>query len=165
MVDQSLKPVTKVLHILGARLEIRTQSRELGRPRRTCQREVAPTSVRYISLHAHGEYHMTGARVCVCVSRWASLERAHLDRQGVATRGFRGGSFADGAGPRRSQCRGDASGCLRGAACCSLHAAWRKTRLATRQGLMLWRDVRRMRPGGEGACVTTLLEMPFGAQR
>ena len=33
------------------------------------------------------------------------------------------------------------------------------------QGLMLWRDVRRMRPGGEGACVTTLLEMPFGAQR
>ena len=37
--------------------------------------------------------------------------------------------------------------------------------LATRQGLMLWRDVRRMRPGGEGACVTTLLEMPFGAQR
>ena len=46
-----------------------------------------------------------------------------------------------------------------------LLAAWRKTRLATRQGLMLWRDVRRMRPGGEGACVTTLLEMPFGAQR
>ena len=30
---------------------------------------------------------------------------------------------------------------------------------------MLWRDVRRMRPGWEGACVTTLLEMPFGAQR
>ena len=30
---------------------------------------------------------------------------------------------------------------------------------------MLYRDVRRMRPGGEGACVTTLLEMPFGAQR
>ena len=29
----------------------------------------------------------------------------------------------------------------------------------------LWRDVRRLRPGGEGACVTTLLEMPFGAQR
>ena len=25
--------------------------------------------------------------------------------------------------------------------------------------------VRRLRPGGEGACVTTLLEMPFGAQR
>ena len=42
---------------------------------------------------------------------------------------------------------------------------WRKTRLAAHQGLMLWRDVRRMRPGGEGACVTTLLEMPFGAQR
>ena len=32
-------------------------------------------------------------------------------------------------------------------------------------GLMLCRDVRRMRAGGEGACVTTLLEMPFGAQR
>ena len=31
--------------------EIRTQSRELGRTRRTCQREVAPTCVRYISLH------------------------------------------------------------------------------------------------------------------
>ena len=42
---------------------------------------------------------------------------------------------------------------------------WRKTRLVAHQGLMLWRDVRRMRPGGEGACVTTLLEMPFGAQR
>ena len=38
-------------------------------------------------------------------------------------------------------------------------------RLVAHQGLMLWRDVRRMRPGGEGACVTMLLEMPFGAQR
>ena len=35
----------------GGATEIRTQSRELGRKRRTCQREVAPTSVRYISLH------------------------------------------------------------------------------------------------------------------
>ena len=43
---------------------------------------------------------------------------------------------------------------------CSLR--WRKTRLVAHQELMLWRDVRRMRPGGEGACVTTLLEMPFG---
>ena len=37
---------------------------------------------------------------------------------------FRGGSFVDGcgsAGPRRSQCRGEASGCLRRAAGCSLH--------------------------------------------
>ena len=76
---------------------------------------------------------------------------------------FRGGSFVDGCGsaaqpvPRRGL-RLFAAGGL-------LLAAWRKTRLATRQGLMLWRDVRRMRPGWEGACVTTLLEMPFGAQR
>jgi len=35
----------------------------------------------------------------------------------------------------------------------------------TPRAYALWRDVRRMRPGGEGACVTTLLEMPFGAQR
>ena len=76
---------------------------------------------------------------------------------------FRGGSCVDGCGtaaqpvPRRGL-RLFAAGGL-------LLAAWRKTRLATRQGLMLWRDVRRMRPGGEGACVTTLLEMPFGAQR
>mmetsp|Transcript_24662 Transcript_24662/g.81282 ORF Transcript_24662/g.81282 Transcript_24662/m.81282 type:complete len:240 (+) Transcript_24662:698-1417(+) len=69
----------------------------------------------------------------------------------------------EGAGSRRSQCRGDASGCLRRPACSSRR--WRKTRLAAHQGLMLWRDVRRMRPGGEGACVTTLLEMPIGAQR
>ena len=35
---------------------------------------------------------------------------------------FRGGSFVDGCGiAGRSQCRGDASGCLRRAACCSLH--------------------------------------------
>ena len=52
---------------------------------------------------------------------------------------------------------------LRRVACCSLR--WRKPRLVAHQGLMLCRDVRRMRPGGEGACVTTLLEMPFGAQR
>ena len=74
-----------------------------------------------------------------------------------------GGTSSTGAGSRRSQCRGDASGCLRRAACCSRR--WRKTRLAAHQGHMLWRDVRRMRPGGEGACVTTLLEMRFGAQR
>ena len=52
---------------------------------------------------------------------------------------------------------------LRRVACCSLR--WRRTRLVTRQGLMLCRDVRRMRPGGEGACVTTLLEMPFGVSQ
>ena len=74
-----------------------------------------------------------------------------------------GGASSTGAGSRRSLCRGDASGCLRRAACCSRR--WRKTRLVAHQELMLWRDVRRMRPGGEGACVTTLLEMPFGAQR
>ena len=76
---------------------------------------------------------------------------------------FRGGSCVDGCGtaaqpvPRRGL-RLFAAGGL-------LLAAWRKTRLAAHQGRMLWRDVRRMRPGGEGACVTTLLEMPFGAQR
>ena len=76
---------------------------------------------------------------------------------------FRGGSFADGCGTAAQSVPWR---CLRlFAAGGLLLAAWRKTRLATRQGLMLWRDVRRMRPGGEGACVTTLLEMPFGAQR
>ena len=76
---------------------------------------------------------------------------------------FRGGSFVDGCG---SAAQSVPWRCLRlFAAGGLLLAAWRKTRLATRQGLMLWRDVRRMRPGGEGACVTTLLEMPFGAQR
>ena len=74
-----------------------------------------------------------------------------------------GGSFVDGCG---SAAQPVPWRCLRlFAAGGLLLAAWRKTRLATRQGLMLWRDVRRMRPGGEGACVTTLLEMPFGAQR
>ena len=76
---------------------------------------------------------------------------------------FRGGSFVDGCGTAAQTVL---RRCLRlFAAGGLLLAAWRKTRLATRQGLMLWRDVRRMRPGGEGACVTTLLEMPFGAQR
>ena len=76
---------------------------------------------------------------------------------------FRGGSFVDGCGIAAQSVPWR---CLRlFAAGGLLLAAWRKTRLATRQGLMLWRDVRRMRPGGEGACVTTLLEMPFGAQR
>ena len=87
--------------------------------------------------------------VCVCVRSSRSSRRRYA-------RSSAGGASPTGAGPRRSQCRGDASGCLRRAACCSRR--WRKTRLATRQGLMLWRDVRRMRPGGEGACVTTLLE-------
>ena len=76
---------------------------------------------------------------------------------------FRGGSFVDGCGIAAQSVPWR---CLRlFAAGGLLLAAWRKTRLATRQGLMLWRDVRRMRPGGEGACVTTLLEMRFGAQR
>ena len=76
---------------------------------------------------------------------------------------FRGGSFVDGCG---TVAQTALRRCLRlFAAGGLLLAAWRKTRLATRQGLMLWRDVRRMRPGWEGACVTTLLEMPFGAQR
>ena len=76
---------------------------------------------------------------------------------------FRGGSFVDGCGMAAQPVPGR---CLRLLAAGGLLlAAWRKTRLATRQGLMLWRDVRRMRPGWEGACVTTLLEMPFGAQR
>ena len=73
---------------------------------------------------------------------------------------FRGGSFVDGCG---SAAQPVPWRCLRlFVAGGLLLAAWRKTRLATRQGLMLWRDVRRMRPGGEGACVTTLLEMPSG---
>ena len=76
---------------------------------------------------------------------------------------FRGGSFVDGCGTAAQTVLRRCLRLLRRVACCSLR--WRKTRLATRQGLMLWRDVRRMRPGGEGACVTTLLEMPFGAQR
>ena len=76
---------------------------------------------------------------------------------------FRGGSFVDGCGIAAQSVPWR---CLRlFAAGGLLLAAWRKTRLATHQGLMLWRDVRRMRPGGEGACVTTLLEMRFGAQR
>ena len=76
---------------------------------------------------------------------------------------FRGGSFVDGCGIAAQSVPWR---CLRlFAAGGLLLAAWRKTRLATHQGRMLWRDVRRMRPGGEGACVTTLLEMPFGAQR
>ena len=61
---------------------------------------------------------------------------------------FRGGSFVDGCG---SAAQSVPWRCLRlFAAGGLLLAAWRKTRLATRQGLMLWRDVRRMRPGGEG---------------
>ena len=73
---------------------------------------------------------------------------------------FRGGSFVDGCGIAAQSVPWR---CLRlFAAGGLLLAAWRKTRLATHQGRMLWRDVRRMRPGGEGACVTTLLEMPFG---
>ena len=75
---------------------------------------------------------------------------------------FRGGSF-DGCG---SAAQSVPWRCLRlFAAGGLLLAAWRKTRLAAHQGLMLWRDVRRMRPGGEGACVTTLLEMPCGGAR
>ena len=76
---------------------------------------------------------------------------------------FRGGSFVDGCGTAAQTVLRRCLRLLRRVACCSLR--WRRTRLVTRQGLMLCRDVRRMRPGGEGACVTTLLEMPFGAQR
>ena len=76
---------------------------------------------------------------------------------------FRGGSVVDGCGTAAQTVLRRCLRLLRWAACCSLR--WRRTRLVTHQGLMLWRDVRRMRPGGERACVTTLLEMPFGAQR
>ena len=76
---------------------------------------------------------------------------------------FRGGSFVDGCGAAAQTVLRRCLRLLRRVACCSLR--WRRTRLVTRQGLMLCRDVRRMRAGGEGACVTTLLEMPFGAQR
>ena len=64
---------------------------------------------------------------------------------------FRGGSFVDGCGTAAQP------------------VPWRCLRLFAAGGLLLaaieMTDVRRMRPGGEGACVTTLLEMPFGAQR
>ena len=50
---------------------------------------------------------------------------------------FRGGSFVDGCGTA--------------------------AQTVLRRCLRLLRRV--VRPGGEGACVTTLLEMPFGAQR
>ena len=76
---------------------------------------------------------------------------------------FRGGSFVDGCGTAAQTVLRRCLRLLRRVVCCSLR--WRKTRLAAHQEIMLWRDVRRMRPGGEGACVTTLLEMPFGAQR
>ena len=76
---------------------------------------------------------------------------------------FRGGSFVDGCGTVAQTALRRCLRLLRRVACCSLRL--RKTRLVAHQELMLWRDVRRMRPGGEGACVTTLLEMPFGAQR
>ena len=76
---------------------------------------------------------------------------------------FRGGSFIDGCGSAAQTVLRRCLRLLRRVACCSLQ--WRRTRLVTRQGLMLCRDVRRMRAGGEGACVTRLLEMPYGAQR
>ena len=76
---------------------------------------------------------------------------------------FRGGSFVDGCGTAARLVLRRCLRLLRRAACCSRR--WRKTRLVAHQELMLYRDVRRLRPGGEGACVTTLLEMPFGAQR
>ena len=76
---------------------------------------------------------------------------------------FRGGSFVDGCGTAAQTVLRRCLRLLRRVACCSLR--WRKTRLVAHQELMLCRDVRRMRQGGEGACVTTLLEMPFGAQR
>jgi len=94
----------------------------------------------------------------------ASSALISIDRQGVATRGLPRGELR-----RRVWDRGAAGAAAMppaaaaSVACCSLR--WQKTRLVTRQGLMLWRDVRRMRAGWEGACVTTLLEMPFGAQR
>ena len=74
-----------------------------------------------------------------------------------------GGSCVDGCGTAAQPALRRCLRLLRRAVCCSRR--WRKTRLVAHQGLMHWRDVRRMRPGGQGACVTTLLEMPFGAQR
>ena len=76
---------------------------------------------------------------------------------------FRGGSFVDGCGTAAQTVLRRCLRLPRWVACCSLR--WQRTRLVTHQGLMLCRDVRRMRAGGEGACVTTLLEVPFGAQR
>ena len=76
-----------------------------------------------------------------------------------------GGASSTGAGPRRSRCRGDASGCC---------GEWLAARCdgeklgalgKTPRAYALARRERRMRPGGEGACVTTLLEMPFGGPR
>ena len=65
---------------------------------------------------------------------------------------FRGESFVDGCGiaaqsvPWRCLRLFAAGGLLR--------AEMAKNRLVAHQELMLWRDVRCMRPGGEGACVT-----------
>ena len=75
---------------------------------------------------------------------------------------FRGGSFVDGCGIAAQSVPWR---CLRLFAAGGLLLDAMATRLVAHQELMLWRDVRRMRPGGEGACVTTLLEMRFGAQR
>ena len=64
---------------------------------------------------------------------------------------FRGGSFVDGCGiaaqsvPWRCLRLFAAGGLL-------LAAMAKNSSPAAHQGLMLWRDVRRMRPGGEGAC-------------
>ena len=59
---------------------------------------------------------------------------------------FRGGSFVDGCGTAAQSALRRCLRLLRRAACCSRR--WRKTRLVAHQELMLWRDVRRMRPGG-----------------
>ena len=79
---------------------------------------------------------------------------------------FRGGSFVDGCGsaaqpvPWRCLRRFVAVGLL-------LAAMAKNSSRRTPRAYALARceHVRRMRPGGEGACVTTLLEMLFGAQR
>ena len=92
--------------------------------------------------------------MCVCVSVLISIVKASLRAV------FRGGSFVDGCGTAAQTVLRRCLRLVRGVVSCSLR--WQRTRLVTRQGLLLCRDVRRMRPGGEGACVTTLLEMPLG---
>ena len=93
-----------------------------------------------------------------------SLERAHLDRQGVATRGLPRGELR-----RRVRDRGAVSAVAMPPAVCGGRLAARgdgeKLVSPHTKGLCSGEIVRRMRPGGEGACVTTLLEMRFGAQR
>ena len=94
----------------------------------------------------------------------ASSALISIDRQDVATRGLPRGELR-----RRVRDRGAAGAAAMPPAVAAggllLAAMAKNSSRRAHQELMLWRDVRRMRPGGEGACVTTLLEMPFGAQR